>query len=274
LSGNSQQEGDIVSSTSFSRAAFQAMRAEAGRLVDVFGFADLYRVSVSVDGVAELGGAHAVSGNYFDVLGVPPAAGRALGTGDDVPGAPPAVVIADALWARRFGRSPSAIGRTIAVNGVPFNVVGATPPGFRGTGQVGEAPELFIPLAQRQQIAHAEDPSDDPNFWWVLMMGRLRDGVTPDAARGTLDVLLKRSVRAARRNSRRRIFRASGRLRLARPVEVRQAVLSPLRIASWSRSLWSRARTSPTCCWRAARRRRELAVRAAIGTSRAASCGS
>lgn len=135
LNGNSQQTDEMTASTSFSRAAFEEMRRDGGHLVDVFGFADLYQVNLAVDGAAELGTAHAVSGNYFEVLGVVPQAGRALGVGDDAAGAEPAALISDGMWRRRFGRSPDVVGRRLSVNGRPFTIVGVTTRGFTGTGK-------------------------------------------------------------------------------------------------------------------------------------------
>ena len=77
LNGYGQQNDTGTSSTSFSFAAYEAFRASAARHLDVLGFADLYQVNVGIEGRAEVGTAHAVSGNYFDVLGVAPRLGRA-----------------------------------------------------------------------------------------------------------------------------------------------------------------------------------------------------
>ena len=90
LNGYGEQNDAGLASTSFSYAAYQSFRTEASQDLDVFGFADLYQVNVDVDGRAELNTAHAVSGNYFDVLGVGAAAGRPLAAIDDATGAAPA----------------------------------------------------------------------------------------------------------------------------------------------------------------------------------------
>src|SRR5262249_52499486 len=75
LNGNSSENADGLASTSFSLAAFSEM-AHTATTVDLFGFADLYRINITVDGLADLGFGHVVSGRYFSVLGVPAAAGR------------------------------------------------------------------------------------------------------------------------------------------------------------------------------------------------------
>ncbi len=83
LNGNGDQNDSGLSSTSFSYVAYRSFRDDASRYLDVIGFADLYQVNASVDGRAELATAHVVSDNYFDVLGVIPTRGRALGAIDD-----------------------------------------------------------------------------------------------------------------------------------------------------------------------------------------------
>ena len=128
------------------------MRRTAQPSVDIFGFADLYQVNVSAGGHPEMATAHAVSDNYFGVLGVAPAAGRVLGAVDDRSTAQPAAMISDAFWLRRFNRSPDVVGQPLIINGLSFTIAGATPPEFHGTGQVLEAPDLYVPLAMRGRL--------------------------------------------------------------------------------------------------------------------------
>jgi hypothetical protein len=198
LNGSGQQSPSGLSSTSFSLAALREMRTAGAGRIDLLGFADLYDVNVSIDGRAELANAHAISGNYFAVLGLTPAAGRPLGDADDRVDAAPAAMISDAFWRRRFGGDADAVGRSMVVNGVAFTIAGIAPRGFRGTGQVGDAPDIFLPLAHRGKVLRGEDADDDPTFWWVLPMGRLRSGVTATAVEGALDLALKRTVAAAK----------------------------------------------------------------------------
>ncbi len=87
-----------------------------------------------------------VTGNYFPVLGVKPARGRFLGPDDDrVPGASPVIVLSYNLWQRRFGGSSDVLGRTIALNGTPFTIVGVGPEGFHGVNSLF-GPDGWVPM--------------------------------------------------------------------------------------------------------------------------------
>ena len=198
LNGQGEQNVSGLASTSFAMVAFDEMRAATSGQMDLIGYADLYDVSVAADGRAEVANAHTVSGNYFDVLGIGAAAGRLLAAADDDPNASPAAVLTEGYWRRRFGRSEEVIGRQITVNGISFTVTGVTAPGFAGTGQVGDAPDVFIPLATRGRVLRGEESEADPAYWWVLMVGRLRNGVTAAQMQPTLDGVLKRTVAASK----------------------------------------------------------------------------
>jgi predicted permease len=198
LNGVGEQNDTGLASTSFSFAAYDSFRNEASRDLDVVGFAAVDQVNVVIDGRAALGPAHCVSGNYFDGLGVVPQAGRPLGPADDQTAAAPAAVVSDQFWQRRLDGNRSAIGRTILINSVPFTVVGVAPRTFHGTGQIGSEPDIYVPLALKPRVDPNDDPPMDPNFWWVLVLGRLKPGVSAAEARNTLDVLLKRTVTAAK----------------------------------------------------------------------------
>jgi len=198
LNGYGDQTVDGLSSTSFSSPALEAFRSEGSRFIDVIAFADLYKVNLTTASGSDMGSAHAVSGSYFESLGVSSAAGRTLGPADDRVDAPPAVSVSHGFATRRFGRVDDAIGQTISVNAVPFTIAGVLPASFHGTGQAGSNPDVYVPLALRTRVVPNDDPITDPNFWWVLMMGRLKPGVRLEDAQAALDVLLKRTVAQAR----------------------------------------------------------------------------
>jgi predicted permease len=272
LNGNGQQSPSGLSSTSFSLVALHEMQAAVRDRVDLLGFADLYDVNLSIDGRAELANAHVVSGNYFAVLGVPPAAGRLLADADDRVDAAPVAMISHAFWQRRFGGAPDGVGRSVVVNGIPFTIAGVTAAGFTGTGQVNDAPDIFLPLAQRGRVVRGEERDDDPNYWWVLIVGRVRHGVDAGAVQQTLDVVLKRTVAAARpqlaANDLPRVRLMPG----ARGQdESRSSMRDPLRAMSAVVAivlLVACANVANLLLARGRARLRELSVRAAIGAPR------
>jgi predicted permease len=138
-----------------------------------------------------------VSGNYFELLGLAPAAGRLLAPADDVFGGGSAVtVLSHELWQSHFGGDPEIVGRAVRLNGTAFEVVGVAPAGYEGL-RIDVKPELWVPM---QTLASLR--TDDPGFherfgergtrWIDLLVGRLSPGATVDAARAELLTLSDR----------------------------------------------------------------------------------
>ena len=130
-----------------------------------------------------------VSRDYFTVLGTAPAAGRLSVAGA---GGGFTIVIGHRLWRERFGGRADAVGRTLVVNGVSFSIVGVTPPGFRGSllDWYGDAPlDLFAPLEMFDRWRPDRPPLlIDRTFTSPQVIGRLRGDTTFDAARLALDL--------------------------------------------------------------------------------------
>ncbi len=105
-----------------------------------------YLFNLSVGGELHLAQTLMVSGNFFPLLGVPPAQGRLLTAADDQRGCSvPNAVLSDAFWQRRYGGQPGAIGQTLTLEGHTFEIVGVTPPRFFGL-EVGRNFDVAIPL--------------------------------------------------------------------------------------------------------------------------------
>src|SRR6185295_7685956 len=185
------------SSTSFSLLAFERFRDRHPSLSDVFAYAPFNKINLLVDGQPEtdvLG--QLVSGNYHAGLGVPAILGRTLTPADDLPSAEPVAVISHRYWQRRFGGDPSVIGRTVQVNRVPATIVGVTPPGFAGALQVGESADITVPLALHARFQPDRAASrDQPWYWWIRVMGRLAPPATAAQARGALEPTLQAAAR-------------------------------------------------------------------------------
>ena len=136
-----------------------------------------------------------VTGNYFSVLGVRAAAGRTFTEDDDRPGgvSPPAVVLSYQYWQRRFGLDPGVIGKRLTINGGVFTIIGVAAPEFDGE-VVGARAEMWFPVTQQPLVDPGRNWLNAPNTSWLLLMGRLKPGVTLEQARAELDPLAHRLV--------------------------------------------------------------------------------
>src|SRR5262245_2722648 len=136
-------------------------------------------LSLSGSGEPEQLFAQIVSGNYFDVLGPPLAAGRTFRPDEDQQlGAHPVVVLSHGLWVRRFAADPGIVGKALTLNGQRFTVIGVTAQGFRGTVPVG-GPDLWVPFAMYREVLTglgAEGYNSRRGLIYQAF-GRLKDGV-------------------------------------------------------------------------------------------------
>jgi len=137
-----------------------------------------------------------VSGNYFSVLGLRPAAGRLfIGTDDTAENANPVVVLAYSYWRRKFALSPTVIGRDIRLNGSPFTVIGVTPAGFDGD-VVGEQMSLYVPLSMQPEIIRGRHWRNRPGNSWLSVIGRLKPGITREQAQANLNVVFQQAQKS------------------------------------------------------------------------------
>jgi predicted permease len=140
-------------------------------------------------GQAERVDVEMISGNTFEVLGVTPILGRALTPADDrTPGGHPVAVLSYDYWQRRFAASPGALNQIVTINSTPMTLVGVAPRGFAGVAAT-QSPDLFVTLAMKAQMTPTWDGLDDRRSRWLQLVGRLRPGLTADAAKTRLDVL-------------------------------------------------------------------------------------
>jgi predicted permease len=189
-----------MESTSFSYPAFQEFGARNHVFSSLFGFQSADRVNVIIHGHATLAYGEMVTGDYFSGLGVAPVAGRAITGADEKVGATPVAVVSYGFWQRQFGGSPSALGRPITLNGVPFTLVGVAPPEFFGV-RPGSKLDIWVPISAQPQILPQWDRAGESwftehNRWWVVMMGRLETGVASQQALAEMKVLFTQSMTA------------------------------------------------------------------------------
>ncbi len=135
-----------------------------------------------------------VSGSFFDVLGIKPALGRVFTPDDDrKPGGHPVAVISNGYWKRRFGGSPSVIGKSIELNRHAFTIVGVAPAGFVGA-LAGLRCDLWAPMMMHNEVAGI-GTLDNRTDWWIFVLGRLRPNVGLAQAQASVNVVSQRLSR-------------------------------------------------------------------------------
>ncbi len=128
-----------------------------------------------------------VSGNYFQLFELVPAAGRLTQPPDDHRGAAPVAVISYRAWTERFQARADVIGRGVTLNGVPATIVGVAPEGFYGDTLVPDPPEMWIPLSNEPLLQPAARLLEAKPLHWLYIIGRLKPGtaIPPIEARLT-----------------------------------------------------------------------------------------
>jgi predicted permease len=185
--------------TSFSYPVYQQLRQQNSVFQDVFAFKVIPQLTVTVDNRPEPVTAELTSGNYYSALGVDTVVGRGIQNSDDgAPGSGAVAVISDGFWLRHFGRSPDVIGKTIQVNLTPVTIIGVNPRRFTGASSVQISPDIFLPFSMEPVAAPNGTKSllTNPDEWWVLVMGRIRPGVSDESVRVAMDILLSNAVRS------------------------------------------------------------------------------
>jgi predicted permease len=179
------------SGCSFSPPFFDELRAHSGMFSSLTAFGGEIELDLSGSGPASIVHGRVVAGNYFDVLGVRPAWGRMLQASDDSPSAAPVAVLNYGYWQSALGGSPSVVGKTFTLNGVPTTIVGVAERRFVSLTP-GSVADAWLPISLRPRMVPGWDPREDrADSIWMVIVARLRPDVSREKAATAVDLLFR-----------------------------------------------------------------------------------
>jgi len=176
---------------------YETVRAQAKSFSGVAGFAGPLEMDLSGNGPASMAQGEYVSGDYFSTLGVKMTLGRPLGREDDSRSATPAIVLSYSYWQKAFGGDRAAIGRTVRLNKTPVVIAGVAEAGFNSLTP-GKTEDFFLPLSLSDRVKSEWwgqlDRYGDPTSFWVLIAGRLKEGVSMAQAQEEASALFRNEM--------------------------------------------------------------------------------
>jgi len=181
------------SNCSFSFPDYDNFRMHARSFQGIAAYGGGVRVQVDWNGQATRANGQHVSGDFFSVLQVGPAYGRVFTHADDAPGAVPVVVLDFDYWQAQFNADPRVVGSSLLFDKIPFTIVGIAPPEFYGI-RPGTRANFWVPLHTLEQFRGTKYPNFEARSIWLYMVARLKPGVPGERARAETEVMFRASL--------------------------------------------------------------------------------
>jgi predicted permease len=273
--------GTMGDGTELSYPMYRDLKEHTTVLHDMFARME-QGVTVTYGGRSELVQGELVTGTFFPSLGIQPQLGRLFTAAEDAsPGGHPVAVLSYGYWQSRFGGDRAAVGKTLSVNGHPYEIVGVVQAGFSGF-DMGSPPQVYLPMTMQPRIGPQWLQLDTRRFRWLQAFGRLNPGVTREQAKAALQPLYRSILEretgeaafaTASADTKRRFLagalnvddasqgRSGFRDSITRPLLILMAVAAGVLLIVC-------ANVANLLLARGAARHRELALRQAVGASR------